>query len=305
MECTIISHNNQSIIRTYLYDKIVYRLGMAEYSLTEHLKFLRKKAGYSIREAAEALGLPASTYAAKEDPNKYKKDYLPPDLVAKISELFGPSIITPEDVMALKGDGFLMDTDKLSYHENQLEEPEDLFALEKHSAPELARSQEGIEHFSCLAVSGSVQAGTWNGDNEFTGDDIETVPLPNNIRHLTGLSALKVKGDSMDQVFPPSSIVFVQSIVDFSAEGIPLTTGSYVVVRRCNQHVEWETTIKEVKLNSDGSWLLVPRSSNLLHRPLKYSPDQESEPVLDTAAADQLHIAGVVVSSYNTYIPQS
>ena len=47
------------------------------------LRNLRLKAGYSIRGLARAAGMADSSYSSYES-DRYKKDYIPPDLIAKI-----------------------------------------------------------------------------------------------------------------------------------------------------------------------------------------------------------------------------
>lgn len=57
----------------------------------------------SVRQVAEELGRPASTYASYED--KFKKPFLPVDLVTALVPVFERRGIKPEDVWALAGIG--------------------------------------------------------------------------------------------------------------------------------------------------------------------------------------------------------
>lgn len=65
------------------------------------LKRLRERAGLSVRETAEALGRPASSYASYED--KYKKPFLPIDLVHALIPVLAPRGVKAEELFALAG----------------------------------------------------------------------------------------------------------------------------------------------------------------------------------------------------------
>ncbi len=69
-----------------------------------NLKRLRERSGLSVREVAAALSRPASTYASYED--KYKKPYLPLELVKALEAIFvgrGDPPIGSGDVLSLAG----------------------------------------------------------------------------------------------------------------------------------------------------------------------------------------------------------
>lgn len=68
---------------------------------SEALKDLRNRAGMTVRAMADAIGRPPSTYASYED--KYKKPFLPLDLVQKIAPVLEARGIPPEEVYALAG----------------------------------------------------------------------------------------------------------------------------------------------------------------------------------------------------------
>lgn len=67
------------------------------------LKALRGRAGMTVRELADVIGRPPSTYASYED--KYKKPYLPIDLVKQLLCLVGRGDppITEAEIYALSG----------------------------------------------------------------------------------------------------------------------------------------------------------------------------------------------------------
>jgi len=67
----------------------------------EALKALRNRAGLTVRAMAEALGRPASTYASYED--KYKKPYLPLDLIEDLSPILEARGIPRGEILELAG----------------------------------------------------------------------------------------------------------------------------------------------------------------------------------------------------------
>lgn len=69
---------------------------------SRRLKQLRKQAKLSIREVAHALGMEyGSSYQHYED--RFKKPFLPLDLVMKLIPILGRGGIHPEDIYALAG----------------------------------------------------------------------------------------------------------------------------------------------------------------------------------------------------------
>ena len=136
-----------------------------------------------------------------------------------------------------------------------------------------------------LYVKGSVAAGVWKAALEDHEDDWETftgrADVTAEIAHRFGL---RVIGDSMNELYPPGSIVECVSVFGHT-EPEP---GRRVVVLRTNAANEVEATVKEL-VEQDGELWLVPRSSNPAHQPFRLS-----EPGEDTV---EIRIAAVVVSS--------
>lgn len=71
--------------------------------VTSRLKALREKANLTVRALAETLDMPSSTYAAYEDPKKFKKSVLPLPLAAKLAEIFEERGVSREAVLGLAG----------------------------------------------------------------------------------------------------------------------------------------------------------------------------------------------------------
>ena len=65
------------------------------------LKRLRERTGMSVREVAAAIGRPTSTYASYE--NKYKKRFLPADLILALLPVFAAHGVDAVELRALGG----------------------------------------------------------------------------------------------------------------------------------------------------------------------------------------------------------
>lgn len=136
-----------------------------------------------------------------------------------------------------------------------------------------------------LFVKGEVAAGVWREAYElprsewqsFTGRADVTAAL----EHRFGL---RVIGDSMNEVYPPGTIVECVSLFG-KAEALP---GKRVVVIRTNIDGECEATVKEL-VEQDGDLWLVPRSHNPAHRPIRLCDEEPG--IVET------RIAAVVVAS--------
>ncbi len=136
-----------------------------------------------------------------------------------------------------------------------------------------------------LFIKGDVAAGVWRAAAEWPESDWQSFTGRNDVsakpEHRFGL---RVLGDSMDQLYPPGTIVECVSTFG-QAEAVP---GKRVVILRENDSHEFEATVKEL-VEQDGQMWAVPRSTNPAHRPIKLG---ESEPgIVET------RIIAVVVAS--------
>lgn len=136
-----------------------------------------------------------------------------------------------------------------------------------------------------LFVKGDVAAGVWRAAVENPADEWETFygrpDVTANIEHRFGL---RVIGDSMDQIYPPGTIVECVSLFG-RAEAVP---GKRVVVVRTNALGMCEATVKEL-VEREGELWLVPKSNNPSHAPFKLNGPEGD--IVET------RIAAVVVSS--------
>jgi transcriptional regulator with XRE-family HTH domain len=136
-----------------------------------------------------------------------------------------------------------------------------------------------------LYVKGEVAAGVWNVAFEYPETEWQTFTGRADVTaDLTHRFGLRVIGDSMNELYPPGTIVECVSLFG-RAEAMP---GKCVVVVRMDDQGLYEATVKEL-VEQDGELWLVPRSTNPMHRPIRLS---ENEPgIVET------RLAAVVVSS--------
>lgn len=136
-----------------------------------------------------------------------------------------------------------------------------------------------------LFIKGEVAAGIWREAFEFPEDEWQTFTgragVTAELQHRFGL---RIIGDSMNEVYPPDTIVECVSVFGH----VEATPGRRVVVLRTNDNDECEATVKEL-VEQDGELWLVPRSTNPVYRPYKL---MAPEPGIK-----QTRIAAVVVSS--------
>lgn len=136
-----------------------------------------------------------------------------------------------------------------------------------------------------LFVKGEVAAGVWRHALELPENEWQSfsgrADITAKLEHRFGL---RVVGDSMDLVYPPGTIVECVSVFGH----VEPEPGKRVVVVRTNEDGDVEATVKEL-VEQDGELWLVPRSSNLIHQPIKVS---QPEPGIR-----EIRIAAVVVAS--------
>ena len=161
-------------------------------AVSRRLKAIRQRAGISIRQVAEALGMEhGSSYQHYED--RFKKPFLPLDLILKLVPIFTPRGIEASELFALAGvDG--------SGH-RPLEEP---------PRPELATPMLRIEELDVRASAGS-------GLTESAGQTIAEWQIPSEIVRgytmapASELRIITVLGDSMEPTLLPGQRVLVDT----------------------------------------------------------------------------------------------
>lgn len=139
-----------------------------------------------------------------------------------------------------------------------------------------------------VQVIGEVEAGVWKDAMEWDADDRFPVVIPG-IKHRSGLElfALRVRGPSMNRVFPDGAIVVVVRTV---AVADP-RSGDFVVVQRRRDDGTIEATLKQLEIDETGHHWAWPRSTSPTHQ----SPIALS--ACDDGQTEEIEILGVVVAS--------
>jgi repressor LexA len=161
-----------------------------------------------------------------------------------------------------------------------------------------------------VQIIGEVQAGAWRAALTYPAGDQYELTLPSGDR-FPGIKryGLVVRGDSMDKIYPPGTVVVVVRFADIGQ--LPKTGDKVVVLRRSSGNAEYEATIKEYERDRRGRHVLWPRSSDpefqepfILTSPdLPVSLGSEQLPLtvfaapIDAGEAD-LVVSGLVMGSW-------
>jgi SOS-response transcriptional repressor LexA len=213
----------------------------------ERLKEARERAGYtSASSAAEAMGVPVPTYIQHENGSRG----FPADRAQRYGRFFR---VAPEWLLYGK-------------HRDQT---------------------DSVSLGPRLHVKGEVAAGVWREAWEFDPDEWEVFTGRSDIaaspRERFGL---RVVGDSMNEVYPPGTII---ECVSYRGDGAILA-GKRVVVLRKRIDGTVETTVKELVLDPDGRTWLRPRSTNPAFQ--AFPADSPDSPDIT-----RVEIIGIVVAS--------
>lgn len=226
-------------------------------SVTGKLRALRERSKLTMADIAKRAGWrQPSSYQRYEDDRLFTQQYLPLRIAEKLKRALvgrGSPPITEADVMELTGITVL-------------------------------RSRTDGSRPSQVEVIAVVEAGAWREAVELPPEEREYYPLP----PLPGLEripvyGLKVRGSSMNQIFPDGSIVYFAKVED-----LPAVEGCYVVVAAQRGDL-YETTLKELGRDPKGKVALLPRSNDpRFQRPIYVS----------AAGAETVRILGVVVGVF-------
>ena len=163
------------------------------------LKRLRERTGMSVREVAAAIGRPTSTYASYE--NKYKKRFLPADLILALLPVFTARGVEADELRALGGLVGPSEPTRKTRRLNQINSP-------------FVEKPTNITSIAEVDVRAAMGAGSqdmndtrivnrWSLPTEFVR--IATNAALENIRIIT------VVGDSMPVTFRPYDKVMVDT----------------------------------------------------------------------------------------------
>lgn len=199
-----------------MYGLIEHTTGMSKEeasSVAKELKRLRESAEPkpTIREMADALGIPHTSYAYYED--GFKKQFLPVEIAFKIADVLSGRGIKRSEVMALAGVVENPRALKEDAHRSRAAVSHG-FAEEIPAPFEMGRDMPVLGHGSC-------------GDDglfEWNGETIDMVRRPPRLRGIADAYALYVAGESMSPWREEHELVYVHPKA-------PVRVGDYVVVQ--------------------------------------------------------------------------
>jgi len=149
--------------------------------------------------------------------------------------------------------------------------------------PESQASPSGGHLTIPLMVSHDVAAGRWHEIDDLMQVEPERSPLASDPQWPAGEQYVaRVVGDSMNEIYPEGTFVRLVSV--FALRGYQPRTGDHVeVARKRDGGLLLELTLKEVRINPDGTIDLLARSTNpRWGEPLRYRDgidpnDEEAE----------------------------
>ncbi len=147
-------------------------------------------------------------------------------------------------------------------------------------------------------VIGEVEAGVFKDALEYEPAEQFDIYVPVDPRYRRmNRAALKVRGPSMNLLYSDGSYVIVVPTIELGEDWMP-RTGMRVVVQRTNEIGQIEATLKEIQINADGSYWLVPKSSDpefstawRMPNPADWNGDHEEH-------ADGIRITALVIGFY-------
>lgn len=140
-----------------------------------------------------------------------------------------------------------------------------------------------------IRVVGHVQAGLFQEALEWPPDAQWEVFVPVSPSFSTlPITALEVRGPSMDELYPHGSLVVCVKFIDLGREP---RSGERVVVHRTLPNGLTEASVKEYRIDRDGQQRLWPRSSH---------PDFQAPVTLQPTPGEVMTVTHLVVGSYRS-----
>lgn len=141
-------------------------------------------------------------------------------------------------------------------------------------------------------IVGNVEADAWRHSVEWPRNEWEAVQFKEERGEFQGARrfGLRVQGPSMDEYYPPGTILDCVSFVDI--DRLP-RAGDHVIVYRRGPGNLMETTVKEL-VRAGSGWELWPRSKHPAHQspiPLPQLPGNDEN--------EDIRIAALVIGSYH------
>ena len=141
-----------------------------------------------------------------------------------------------------------------------------------------------------IIIRGDVQAGEWKTAEELPYDDWEVLTIPTSVSYKPAYG-LRVKGDSMDKIYPEGAILICSPYRNYEKR---IGDGDHVIVERISCDGLHEATVKELKISDDGRIWLLPQSNNPEHAPLELKRTDSYD---DYMGEECSRITGIVVGS--------
>lgn len=147
-----------------------------------------------------------------------------------------------------------------------------------------------------LTVSGTVVAGVWREQSEWSHDEWFQVEV-DTVEGGEGHQGLVVEGRSMDRSLPPGTIL---RCIPLIGSGLTFEDGDYVIVEKLQAALR-ETTCKRLALRPDGNWELRAESTLpefrdpiFIGKPI----DRPDGPGFDGVTDDEIRVRAVVIDAY-------
>lgn len=230
-------------------------------TINDQLKAIRDRAGLSVRKMAMALDVPASTYAAYEDPAKFKKPILPLALAKKIAAVLEPRGIGVAEVMALAG-------------------------LTGELTGMATRSQDASDEW--LTVSGAVAAGIWKAQSDWSAGEHYDVRFGPSQYDKDQRFAVRMDGMSMNRTILPGSDL---ECLYTKFSPTPPRPGDLVIVER-KAHDLVELTCKRLAMDGDQFVLLCESTEPEFQEPMFIGKPDNGD-----FSDNEIRVIGIVLSA--------
>lgn len=206
--------------------------------------------------------MPSSTYAAYEDPAKFKKPILPLDLAKRLADVLELRDVRRADVMALAGV-----TGELSALSDRRQQGED---------------DEWVE------VTGAVAAGVWRAQTEWPASERYLVRFGQSKYGSDQRFGLRMEGASMNRTILPGSDL---ECLWTKFSPVPPRPGDLVIVER-NRHDLVELTCKRLAMDGEDYVLLCESTEPEFQDPMPIGRPDDS-----MFTDEEVRVVGIVLSA--------
>lgn len=166
-----------------------------------------------------------------------------------------------------------------------------VFDLPSVSVPNI----EHLVYSEPVALAGSIQAGVWQDTGLFTPQAPPEYIMIAPDERYPGIRrwAFRVRGDSMDKIYPDGTIIVAVSFFDLCRQ--PKTGDKVIAIRK--EHGLEEATLKEIEILADGSVALWPRSTNPKFSQAIIISNTIDDNIPDDGCHSEYRIEGLVIQS--------